>query len=226
MTDSLAAPFVDGACSNAPLISALRALPAISFGAWNNLANFFVTKASVVTGPSSGLLMNLTRAITPGTKEPSKSERNMKMIESKYGSSVDFQVEFEKAIPKAMFSEETVGANREALSCLKKGPDGLWGEAEDMRLLTSKLAAREKESRNEGAEQLAVRIFFAESDVMTGKQGQEYFLSCWNQGVGDGTEEGSFCVKATTTEGSDHDSVLQGAEALEEMFLSVSANKQ
>lgn len=208
------------------MISALQALPAFSFTAWNKLANFFVTKASVVTGASSGLLINLTRAIAPGTNEPSKSEKNMKTIEAKYGCSVEFQDQLGEAMAQAMFGEETVGANREALNCLKKGPEGLWGEAEDMRLLVSKLAAREKETQRQSQEKLLVRIFFAESDVMTGKQGQDYFESCWTGQEGGCSREEFFNVKATKADGSDHDSVLQVAESLEELFLSVSAENK
>ena len=213
---------MDGACSEAPLISALQGLPVFSFVAWNKLANFFVTKASVVTGASAGVLTNLARALVPGNNEPSEAEKNRAFIESNYGLKNDVQVELEKIVVQGMFGEETVGANREALMCLKKGPSGLWGEADDMRLLVRNMASRERDTKGERQGKLRVKIFFAESDVMTGKKGQDYFQSCWIGEDGDENREDCFDIKTKTIGKSDHDSVLTSAEALEEMFQAVS----
>lgn len=207
------------------MISALQGLPVFSFAAWNKLASFFATKASVVTGASAGLLTNLARALVPGNNEPSEAEKNRDFIESNYGLKTDVQVELEKIVVQGMFGEETVGANREALMCLKKGPSGLWGEADDMCLLVRKMASRERDAKDERQGKLRIAIFFAESDVMTGKKGQDYFQSCWLSEVGDGNREDCLDIKTKTIGKSDHDSVLTSAEALEAMFQTISGTE-
>ncbi|KAI6785919.1 uncharacterized protein J7T54_006258 [Emericellopsis cladophorae] len=213
------APFVDVAHSKVPMVLALQKLPEASFAYWNKMASFFALKASVMFGFSSGLLAQFAGALSPGNGEPSAREANMKVIERDYGLGVDLQVELENAVARGLFAEETVGANHEALTCLKKGPDALWAEADDMAMLVKKVAARERETRVEGRAALRVGIFFAESDAMTGKAGQEYFQSCWTGQ--NGQYECSFNVRATTIDKSDHDSVLRAAEALVDVIESV-----
>lgn len=212
------APFVDGACSQAPLIAALQGLPVFSFAHWNKLATFFALKASVLTGASSGLLANFAKVIAPGSNEPSEDEKNMKFIEMNCGLKVDTQVELDKAMTQGMFGEETVGANSEALSCLKKGPTGIWGEADDMRLLVSNMVSRMKETPSGEQGKLRVRLYFSESDIMTGKKGQQYFQSCWTGEPG-GEDRGDYLdVETTMIAKSDHDSVFKSGEALEGVF--------
>lgn len=218
------APFVDGASSNAPLIRALNVLPAVSINQWSKLASFFVLQASGTIEASSGVLSRLTTALTPGNSEPSEQEKNFKIIDRDYGLSFDTQMELKNLTGKRMFSEETVGANSEALNCLKKGPEGSWGEADDLTGLVNKLAVRQREQQQQEQDpqlKLSVMIYLAETDVMTGKTGQEYFRSCWTK-EGEGYED-SLDVKITTIEESDHDSVIQSAEALKEVFKSSSS---
>ncbi|KAG9255102.1 Alpha/Beta hydrolase protein [Emericellopsis atlantica] len=213
------APFVDVAHSKVPMVLALQKLPEMSFGYWNKMASFFALKASVMVGFSSGLLAQFAGALSPGNDEPSAREANMKVIERDYGLGVDLQVVLEMAVTRGLFAEDTVGANHEALVCLKKGSGAFWAEADDMAVLIDKLAVRERETRVEGRAALRVGIFFAETDAMTGKTGQEYFQSCWKGE--NGQYEGCFDVKIKTIDKSDHDSVLRAAEALVDVIESV-----
>uniref|UniRef100_A0A8H7THW0 AB hydrolase-1 domain-containing protein n=1 Tax=Bionectria ochroleuca TaxID=29856 RepID=A0A8H7THW0_BIOOC len=218
------APFVDGACSSAALISSLQVFPVFALSQWNKLAKFFVVQAGGTIEASSGILGQMAQALTPGNQEPSDREKNMRAIARDYGPAYDTQVELERLMVRGMFDQETAGANWEAVNCLKKGPKGAWDEADNMHDLVDRIASREKETHSEGqAGKLTVSIYFAESDVMTGKKGQDYFRSCWV----DAATAHDQCVdiQARTIEKTNHDSVLTNVETLADMFKLVSEMK-
>ncbi|KAM7215859.1 hypothetical protein V8F06_008715 [Rhypophila decipiens] len=87
------------------------------------------------------------------------------------------------------FGENLVGADSEALFCLRKGPEGLWGDCDDYTNAARKLVDLERSRQNNqdpgvvgnGKKRgLTVHAYFAETDAMIGKKGQTYFEDCWN----------------------------------------------
>lgn len=195
----------------------------MSFGYWNRLASFFSLRASGTIEASSGIFSRLTRALglsgrAKGEREQSEWDRNATVIERDYGLDFTTQAELDKLTIKGMFSEETVGANNEAINCLKKGPKGSWGEAEDMNALVGRIAKRERETENrpDNSGKLGVRIYFSGSDVMTGRRGQQYFEACWRGKEGE--YDDCLDVWVMTVEDSDHDSVVKRVEVLSSFF--------
>lgn len=137
-------------------------------------------------------------------------------METEYGLGIDLQVEINKLAMKKMFSEVSVGAKSEVALCLKRGPIGSWGEVEDMSALVKRICSREKLSSVTGQTKLCVKIYFAESDIMSGKAGQRYFESCW---TGQDAELDECCdLTVKTIPETDHDSIVLKLAVLKEVF--------
>lgn len=121
-----------------------------------------------------------------------------------------------KAIVHSVFSESTSGASHEALLSLKKEVAESWGVCDDYESYPTLLEARLKEffqqnKRDDtglvrGSSAMAgsidgtpaqnrvgIKTFWAETDIMIGKQGEEYFDKCFRRqsavGNPDGTED-------------------------------------
>ena len=126
----------------------------------------------------------------------------------------------EKTGFKFLMAESIKGVNEDALLCLKKpgtGTDGKpasWEAAEDYEAFVRDLAGRERErlrklsaqGLGEGeAEKLKIDTFFAESDFMIGKKGEEFFRACWNRAE----FRDAFEFEGMMVEKSNHDSVME-----------------
>ena len=167
----------------------------------------------------SGTVFNKTSSVTTSGafsgSSPDKTkavEVNRRKIEAGYGLSRDFQAELDTELPKRMFSENTLGANREALLCLKKGPEGLWGVCDDYEVFIKRLVQREKAETSK----VKVRVFFAAEDSMVGVKGREYMNYCWK-------EQDDLDFESRIVANTDHDSVLQSIEVLESVFREVAS---
>lgn len=170
---------------------------------------------------SSGAVFNKTSSVvTSGAftgsnpDERKAVEVNRRKIEAEYGLSRDFQAEVDAELPRRIFSESTVGANRDALLCLKKGPEGLWGVCDDYEDFIKRLVERERAETSK----VKVRVFFAAEDSMIGVKGREYMDCCWE-------EQDDLDLESRIVADTDHDSVLQSIEVLESVFREV-ANTQ
>ena len=166
---------------------------------------------------SSGTVFNKTSGVITsgafGGSNPDETkavEVNRRKIEAGYGLSRDFQAELDTELPKRIFGESTVGANREALLCLKKGPEGLWGVCDDYKVFIKRLAERERSETSK----VKVRVFFAAEDSMIGAKGREYMDCCWK-------EQDDLDFESRIVANTDHDSVLQSIEVLESVFREV-----
>lgn len=165
-------------------------------------AVFNKTSSVITSGAFSGFNPDKTNAV----------EVNRRKIEAGYGLSRDFQAKLDTELPRRIFSESTVGANREALLCLKKGPEGLWGVCDDYEDFIKRLIERERAETSK----VKVRVFFAAEDSMIGVKGREYMDSCWK-------EHHDLDFESRIVANTDHDSVLQSIEVLESVFLEVAS---
>jgi hypothetical protein len=193
-------------------------LPTSVFGVWHHIPKFV---------SASGTALNKIYKLLPSSSGVSVAEtlpleRNRQKIESDYGLPLELQKELATLTFRSMFSENTVGANSEALQCSRKGPAGLWGDCEDYALFVKKLAGLERSRRADecdgNGEKLRISAYFAESDVLIGKRGQSYMEDCW-KGGGDEFQDVLKFTTATISE-TDHDSVVQSAEVLKQIFIS------
>ena len=165
-------------------------------------AVFNKTSSVITSGAFSGSKPDETKAV----------EVNRGKIEARYGLSRDFQAELDIELPKRIFSESTVGANREALLCLKKGTEGLWGVCDDYKDFLRRLAERERAETSK----VKVRVFFAAEDSMIGVKGRAYMDCCWK-------EQDELDFESRIVANTDHDSVLQSVEVLESVFREVAS---
>ena len=165
-------------------------------------AVFNKTSSVITSGAFSGSNPDETKAV----------EVNRRKIEAGYDLSRDFQAELDTELPKRIFSESTIGANREALLCLKKGPEGLWGVCDDYKDFLKRLVEKEREETSK----VKVRVFFAAEDSMIGVKGREYMDCCWK-------EQDELDFESRIVANTDHDSVLQSIEVLESVFREVAS---
>lgn len=196
----------------------LQVLPTSVFGIWHH-----IPKVVLASGAAFDKISNLLPSSSGlNTAETPPLERNRQKIASEYGLPTELQKELQTLALKYMHSENTVGADSEALCCLRKGPAGLWGECDDYSVFVKKLAELERGRRAEDGggnrERLRINAYFAETDAMIGKRGQSYMEDCW-KGSGGNEFHDALEFTTTTVKETDHDSVVQSVEVLRQIFL-------
>ncbi|KAJ5647763.1 hypothetical protein N7490_004135 [Penicillium lividum] len=206
---TLLAPWVDPDYSRVTVMQMAQYIPAKAFTLWHRIPRFFVTQAGPVVASSGALL----RQMSP--KSGVATEDNSSFLED-YGISRTEQAElFRLAIP-FMWEENTVGANSEALQCLRKSDGCDWGACSDYAQCAQVLAAREQSMDG----QASLRVYFAATDALVGSRGQRYFEQCWQA---PGVEAIDFI--STTVDKSDHDTVMQSGEVWGAIFASISGRQ-
>ncbi|CAG8078476.1 unnamed protein product [Penicillium salamii] len=210
---TLLAPFVDPAHSGMVSLKAAQFLPAPAFKLWNHIPRLFLAQDGSATATSGQMVTKFSAMLSSGGNE--EKDKNRRYIEEHYGLSMEQQNEIDSSMMQFMFKENTVGANSEAMQCLRKKPD-LWGKCENYEVYVRELVEREKERGREGTP-LKVQAYFAVEDSMSGKKGQTYFEKCWQQ-AGNGDAEDVIKFETTTVEGTDHDSLVQSAKVWEKIL--------
>jgi hypothetical protein len=193
-----------------------KALPVFVIDYWNKFSGFIAVRALGAIDASSGVLSKLHDQLFSGSQGEPEHDNPTRMMETEYGLEIDSQTEISKLAMKKMFSEVSVGAKSEVALCLKRGPLGSWGEVEDMSALVKRIRSREKLSSVTGQAKLCVKVYFAESDIITGKAGQRYFKSCWNGQDAELDECYDLTIK--TIPETDHDSIVLKMAVLKEVF--------
>lgn len=195
-----------------------QSLPTSIFGVWHHIPKI---------ASASGTAFDRITRLLPSSSGVNATEsppldRNRQRIESDYGLPVALQKELQSATLKSMLNEKMVGADSEALCCLRKGPAELWGECDDYTLFVKKLAELERSRRADQSsgdrEKLRVSAYFAETDAMIGEKGQRYMEGCWKGSEGDQFQD-VLDFATTTVSETDHDSVVQSVDVLEQIFL-------
>jgi hypothetical protein len=196
----------------------LQYIPTKAFGIWHRIPRFFLSQAAPAFASSGALVKKVTDSFSSNdtsSQDNSRQEKQRRHIEEVYGVSRDIQAELDNLMFKFMFEESTVGANSEALQCLRKEPDNTWGKCEDYEVFVRDFAALERQRGREGTP-LKIQAYFAESDIMIGKKGQTYFEERWcgtNEEHKDAVEFAS-----TTIPGTDHDTLALSVEVWEPIF--------
>lgn len=201
-------------------------VPVKAFSVWNLIPKFFLLKAGPAFTSSGVAIAKTSNVISSGSgfssagENDTELERNRRQIENEYGLSRDVQAELDSLMFQFMFEESTVGANSEALQCLRKGSDSgkTWGKCEDYATYVKELVDLERRRhRRTGEEKLKVRAYFAGNDSMIGKAGQEYVEGCWAGNTGEFRDALDF--ESTMLAELEHDSLVQSAEVLKSIFL-------
>ncbi|CAJ2500424.1 Uu.00g032770.m01.CDS01 [Anthostomella pinea] len=223
------APWVDPIHSHMTSIRFLQYIPVPAFSFWNQIPRFFHTKAGPAFASSGAVVKKLSNAVTfsnpsgdggspPG--DDSQQQRNRQRMETEYGLPRAVQTELDVLVFRSMFEENTLGANSEALQCLRKGPGVTWGKCDDYGVFVADLVVRERERAASGDRRakLKIRAYFAQDDDMIGKKGQQYMEECW-RGKEDGDLRDVIDFESTVVEGVDHDTLVYSLETLERIFI-------
>ncbi|KAJ5333964.1 uncharacterized protein N7506_007747 [Penicillium brevicompactum] len=211
--NSLIAPFVDPAHSGMKSLKAAQYIPTPAFKLWNHIPRLFLAQDGSATATSGEMVAKFSAMFSSGAE--GEKDKNRRYIEEHYGLSVDQQNEIDSAMMQFMFKENTVGANSEAMQCLRK-ESGSWGKCEDYEAYVRELVERER-ARERVGKPLKVKAYFAEEDSMIGKKGPPYFDKCWHQ-AGTGGPEDVLVFESTTVSGTDHDSLVQSGTVWEEIL--------
>lgn len=206
----LIAPWVDPAHSRVTAMQMAQYVPAKAFTIWHHIPRFFVTQASPVLASSGALVRRMSPT---SSNEAAENDlfvnANWRRVERDYGVPHSEQAELARLALRFMYTENTVGANSEALQCLRKSDGSSWGACSDYARCAQTLAARERSTDS----RVSVRTYFAAKDAMVGSRGQKYFEECWQA---PGVEAIEFV--STTVDGTDHDTLAQSVEVWEEIF--------
>ncbi|KAJ6004376.1 hypothetical protein N7522_006021 [Penicillium canescens] len=221
MVINMLAPWVDPAHSHNTSMQMLQYIPTKAFGIWHRIPRFFLLQAAPAFASSGAVVKKVTNAISSNdtsSQDNSHQEKQRRHIEEVYGVSRDMQAELDSLMHKYMFEENTVGANSEALQCLRKEPNNTWGKCEDYEVFVREIVDLERGRDREGAP-LRIQAYFAESDVMIGKKGQTYFEECWRGTNGEYKDVVEFA--STTVPGTDHDTLALSVDVWEGIFQGV-----
>lgn len=179
-------------------------LPDSWIGHWHQVAKFLNNNVAPVITASG---MTITKA-TRGSAL-SMSESKATMTESAHCDHEEriWQKASESVITHYIFAEDVEGASQEALLCLQKG-NVQWDTWHTMDKAVSRIATNEKLChelcKDENAEKLRIRIFFAEDDEMIGKSGQVYLENCF----ANATNKEYLDFHSEIVPGTDHNEVL------------------
>lgn len=187
-------------------------VPTKAFAIWHLIPRFFVIQASPVLATSGALFRPKSSRSGAAVEENHSSlDANGRSVEHEYGVSRAEQAKLFRLTLPFMWHEDTVGANSEALQCLRKGGSD-WGVCSNYAQCAQMLAAREQSTDSP----VSLRAYFASSDILVGSQGQRYFQQCWQA---PGLE--AFDFVSSTVDKTDHDTVMQSVEVWGEIFASI-----
>lgn len=208
------APWVHPAHSSVSLMRIASSLPTSLISKFDRLQGWVINSANPVINTSSGLVAPFVKPFKSGVSPDSAAKDARK--DEVYGVPAAFRLRFNELLFKWAFLEDTKGATEDAILCLKKDGTGLWGVCEDYEQFVPLLV--EKLKGTLGGQQLILRAFWAEDDMMIGRGGAEYFDGCFGQ---EGVEE---CIsyKGKVMKGTNHDNVVDDSEeALESVYQEV-----
>lgn len=187
-------------------MNAVSKLPSGAFSYWSNLTSFINQSVMPASSWSGGVISSLTEMFQGQPGAANTTEDSGEDAQEKYGVDKKTMDEIDKLSTKYAFAEDMSGANDEARLCVEKLGPGSWGDCEDYMAFVRTFAGTERNRINAdgAAVKLKVRLHFAESDMMIGKEGQKYFEQCWRQeGVADAVD-----VDSKEWPSSNHETVL------------------
>jgi hypothetical protein len=204
----MTAPWVPTAHSGATLTTIAGKLPTNLLDSYANLNTFINSKVIPSASWSGGIISSAAALLSfpAGTDIPGAATSTSTTPFEQYGFDEDTAKLIAKLSSKYQFTENTSGVNEEVKLCLRKCDDADWGEAADYSSCIRKIAVNEAAlgSLEPHAAKVSVEAFFAGSDIMIAKSGQEYFEQCWQS---DGVR-GEVDFTTSTFPEANHDSVL------------------
>jgi hypothetical protein len=188
----------------------------------SSLQGFVMSKVAPTLSFSGGLISSSAALLgsKPGPNAETKVGSDEDAAE-KYGVDIETAKLISSHAVKFHLAEDTTAGNEEAKLCLMKGGSATWGVLADYEACVRSIADEEGARSGDDCRTLKVDAFFAASDLMIGKGGQEYFEKCWRQE----RIAGKVDFDSQVCEGTDHDSVLVDFRlgALKKVFNRIAA---
>lgn len=195
------APWVQNEHSQATLMKLASAVPASWIDSWDRVNRFIAGNVVPPVAWSGGILSSVSSMFQSGAGDSGDVTPG-----ERYGVSEEVGKCIEKLQMKWCLAESSTAGNEEALLTLKKGGAGNWGICEDYEGFVQVCTQQEQQQRgaHPNPPKLQVQTYFAQSDVMIGEGGRQYFEQCWKQdGVAEAMEFDSVVMA-----GTNHDSAL------------------
>lgn len=190
----------------------------------SSLQSFVMSRVAPTLSFSGGLISSSAALL--GSKPDEDAEIKVgsdKDAAEKYGVDIETAKLISSNAVKFHLAEDTTAGNEEAKLCLMKGGSASWGVLADYEDCVRSIADEVVASSDGGQiGRLRVDAFFAASDSLIGKGGQEYFEKCWRRE----SMAGKVDFDSQTCEGTDHDSVLVDFRLgpLKKVFDRIAAN--
>jgi hypothetical protein len=205
---TMIAPWVPIAHSGATLVTILAKLPTSMLDSWAGLSTFVNNNIVPSTSWSGGIISSSAELLSSSVSKdaPGADTSTSTTPYNQYGFDEDTAKLIKKLSSTYQFAESNTGANEEAKLCLRRCDDADWGEATDYSSCIRQIADNEEvlNSREPTMAKVSVEAFFAGSDIMIAKRGQEYFEQCWqSDGVKDKVD-----FTTSTFPAANHDSLL------------------
>lgn len=178
---AILAPWVHPSQSKLLTSVAANLLPDVAIHRWYDVSYLTTKVLSPILGPSTA---------RPGVKMEQKD---------KYAKAVD-----EKIMEYAL-AENLEGVSNEALFCLKRGSDDIWGPWQNYDQFVPLFEDREMRYIAEGGSRLTLDVFFAEEDSSSGQRGSQWFDDCWK----DRNDEGCIHYRRRTVPGTNHETIMR-----------------
>lgn len=235
----LLAPWVSPDHTGISYLSLSSYIPSRAIGSFDSIVRFITSNIVPAIQFSSGLSATLSAPLavssqhTDGTEgqdtRVSKHLRNDLCREFRGVSAAEAMAQ-SKVTMEALFSEDTSGANHECLLLLKKEAAGPWGACESYQDYPAKLESKLREHfasqrvrsgqdsdshapvTSQSQQLLAIKVFWAETDMLIGKKGAAYFDTCFKhftlEELGSDADSTVLLYDSEVVPGTDHDTVF------------------
>lgn len=205
----LLAPWVDNVYSRTTLMNMASKLPCGIVDGLADVTKFINQRIAPVASWSGGILSSSMGLFK---NESALDDSDATDLAERYGVEQEVAREIERIATKFYFAEDISAGNEEAKLCLKKAGAGSWGSCEDYAEFAKVINERESHRQNtndstsDEMTKLRLHVWFAESDIMIGKDGQKYFNECWTM------EDGCVDFERAELPGTNHETVLLDAK--------------
>lgn len=235
----LLAPWVSPDHTGISYLSISSYMPSRVIGSFDSIVRFITSNIVPTVQFSSGLYAVLSAPLAASSEHSGGAEgqdmrvpKHMRndLCREFRGVSAAEAIAQSRVTMKALFSEDTSGANHECLLLLKKDGAGPWGACESYQDYPANLEANLREyfpCQRFGSRQysgsstpvtsrsqqcLAVKVFWAETDMLIGKKGAAYFNTCFKnftlEARGSGADSTALLYDSEVVPETDHDTVL------------------
>ncbi|KZF22466.1 hypothetical protein L228DRAFT_248161 [Xylona heveae TC161] len=230
----LFAPWVSPNHSGISYLSISSYMPSKVIGSFDSVVRFVASKIVPTVQFSSGISTAVSAPFAASSGHSGGTEGQNTRV-SKHlrddlchefrGVSAAEATAQSEVVMKALFSEDTSGANHESLLLLKKSVAGPWGACESYEDYPGKLDAKLREYFHgrqhsdvgapvipQAPQRLTLKVFWAETDLLIGKKGSAYFDACFKKFIleelGSGADNSVLLYESETISKTSHDTVI------------------